>query len=114
MRVDHFLQLGEFGGSCAAFQLDHAADLVEAGANAVFHGEEAAQVERAFQFDGDALERDAERGGVRPVRDFLTRAERRQYELDGIWTRVRPPRFGGSSTVRENCRILASLRNPSI
>ena len=113
MRVDHFLQFGEIGGWRAAFQLDDAADLVEAGANAVFHGEEAAQVERAFQFDGDALERDAKRGGVSPVSNFLAGAKRRQYQLDGIGSRVRPPRLGGSSTVRENCRILASLRNPS-
>ena len=51
MRVDHFLEFGEFGGRCAAFQIDHASDFAEAGADIVFHREEAAQIEHSFQLD---------------------------------------------------------------
>jgi hypothetical protein len=113
MRVDNFFQFGEIGGSRTAFQLDDAAHLVEAGANTVFHGEGAAQIERAFHFDRDALERDGKRGGISPIGDFLTGAERRQDELDGIWTCVRSAKARRFVDSQENCRILASLRNPS-
>jgi hypothetical protein len=51
VRVDHFLEFGEFGSRCAAFQIDHASDFAEAGAHIVFHREEAAQIEQAVQLD---------------------------------------------------------------
>ncbi len=56
MRVNHLLQFGKIGGRCRAFHIDHAPDFVEAGANIVFHREEAAQVEQSFELDRDAFE----------------------------------------------------------
>ena len=49
MRVDRFFQPGELGQRRGALQMNRAAHVVEAGAHAVFHREEAAQVERAFR-----------------------------------------------------------------
>ena len=48
VRVDRILQFGEIGCTRTAFQIDDASDLVVAGADIIFHSEEAAQVERAF------------------------------------------------------------------
>lgn len=89
MRVDDFLQFGEVGSGRAAFEIDDAADIVEAGADAFLYREKAAQIERPFELDGDAIERDAERGGISPRGDFLACSERCQDELDRIRTRVR-------------------------
>src|SRR5271170_3917827 len=69
--------------------MNGAADLVEAGAHIVLHREKAAQIERPFELDRDAFERDAERGRVSAVSDFLARGERRQYELDRVGAAVR-------------------------
>jgi hypothetical protein len=89
MRVDDFLQFGEVGSGRAAFEIDGAADIVEAGADAFLYREKAAQIERPFELDGDAIKRDAERGGISPIGDFLACSERCQHELDRIRTRVR-------------------------
>jgi hypothetical protein len=72
VRVDHILQFCEFGIWRTAFQINDAPHIVEAGAYTVFNGEEAAQIERSFKRDGNAFERNAKRGGVGPVSNFLT------------------------------------------
>ena len=45
MRVDGILQFGEIGRTRTAFQIDDAPNVVEAGADIIFHPEKAAQVE---------------------------------------------------------------------
>src|SRR5580658_4896245 len=86
MRVDDFLQFGEVRSRRATLEIDNAADIGEAGTDAILYRVKSAQIERCFKLDGDAIERDAERGRMNPVGDFLACSERCQDELD----RVRP------------------------
>jgi len=48
VRVDDLLQLSQIGGRRTALQIDNSTNGVEASADPVFHGEEAAQIERSF------------------------------------------------------------------
>src|SRR6516225_11577081 len=64
--------------ACRAVDLDGGADVAEARADAVFDGEEAAQIETALNLDGDMVQRNAEGLGIEAVGDLLAGAERGQ------------------------------------
>src|SRR5215469_10934949 len=71
-------------GARRAVDLDGGADVAEARADAVFDGEEAAQVETALDLDGDMVQGNAEGLGIEAVSDLLAGAERGQDQLDGV------------------------------
>ena len=60
------------------------ADVAEAGADAIVDGEEAAQIEPAFDLHGDMVQGDAETLGIEAIGDLLAGAERGQHQLDGV------------------------------
>src|ERR1700722_12168089 len=89
MRVDDCLQFGELRSRRATLEIDNAAYIREAGADAILNRVKSAQIERCFKLDGDAIEWDAERGRMNPVGDFLACSQRCQDELDRVRPRVR-------------------------
>ena len=84
MGVDRRAQLLQLLIARARLQPHRAADPLIAGAHAVVDREEPLEVDRAGELDRDALERDAECGGIGPVGDLLASAEGGEDQLDRV------------------------------
>jgi hypothetical protein len=74
MAIDGRLQTFDVIGARRAVDGYRRADVLDARANAVVDGKEAAQVEAAGELDRDAVERDSQRIGIEAVRDLLSRS----------------------------------------
>ena len=84
MTVDQLFQAGQFGRGCARFDPHATTDRLIAGAHVRVNAEEAAQINLTGEFNGHAFEVNAERRGVRFIRNFLAGAECRENEFDGV------------------------------
>ena len=84
MRVDRLLELFQRLLICRRDDAHRAAQFLISRPHRLIDGEEAAQVDIAFQRHRDVLQRNGEGRGIGAVGDLLTGAERRQDQLDRV------------------------------